>query len=321
MSLPSASDSTAGVVGRLAPSPTGLLHLGHARSFLLAWWSARSQRGRVLLRFDDLDGQRSQPKFATQAQIDLEWLGLDWDGAPTFQSAHQASFDDAIRQLQAGNHCYPCVCSRRDVEEAIAAPHAGQAEPRYPGTCRDRFNSVAQARSETGKDTCLRFCVAPGEVRFRDGLFGEQICDVQQTIGDFVVQRRDGSTAYQLAVVVDDAARGVTEVVRGEDLLASTARQLLLQRALTLAHPSWIHVPLINDSTGKRLAKRADSLSLQTLRDAGIDARALVAWAAASAGIAVPPRCSAQEVLPLFDWGRLHRTAVNLPENPLEALR
>ncbi len=321
MSLPSASDSTAEVVGRLAPSPTGLLHLGHARSFLLAWWSARSQRGHVLLRFDDLDGQRSQPKFATQAQIDLEWLGIDWDGAATLQSAHQAAFDDAIRQLQERNYCYPCVCSRRDVEEAIAAPHAGQSEPRYPGTCRDRFKNVDQARNETGKHPCLRFRVTPGEVRFRDGLFGEQICDVQQTIGDFVVQRRDGSAAYQLAVVVDDAAQGVTEVVRGEDLLASTARQLLLQRALKLAHPSWIHVPLVNDSTGKRLAKRADSLSLQTLRDAGIDARAIVAWAATSAGIAVPTRCSTHEVLPLFDWSRLHCAAVNLPKNPLIALQ
>jgi glutamyl-tRNA synthetase len=268
-----------------------------------------------LLRFDDLDGQRARPELAACAQADLEWLGLDWDGPVTFQSAQQPAFDDAIRRLLEQGACYACVCSRRDVEEAIAAPHAGQSEPRYPGTCRDRFTSSAQARKETGKDSCLRFRVSPGEVRFRDGLFGDQAYDVQQTVGDFVVQRRDGSTAYQLAVVIDDAEQGVTEVVRGKDLLSSTARQLLLQRALRLPHPSWTHVPLVNDSTGKRLAKRADGLSLQTLRDAGIDARAIVAWAAASAGIAVPSRCSAQEVLPVFDWTKLHQNAVNLPES------
>jgi glutamyl-tRNA synthetase len=268
-----------------------------------------------------LDGQRCQPQFATQAQLDLEWLGLDWDDPPVFQSSHQTAFDDAIRRLLESDACYPCVCSRRDVEDAIAAPHASQSEPRYPGTCRGRFSSVAQARSETGKAPCLRFKVTPGEVQFRDGLFGEQRCNVQDTIGDFVVQRRDGSTAYQLAVVIDDAEMAVNEVVRGEDLLASTARQALLQHALKLPHPTWIHVPLVNDSVGKRLAKRADSLSLQTLRDAGIDARAIVAWAAASAGLEVPTRSTPQQVLTAFDWRRVHRSAVNLPENPLVGLR
>jgi glutamyl-tRNA synthetase len=275
----------------------------------------------VLLRFDDLDGQRCQPQFATQAQVDLEWLGLDWDDSPVFQSTHQSAFDDALCRLLESDACYPCICSRRDVEEAIAAPHALQSEPRYPGTCRGRFSSIAQARSATGRDPCLRFRVTPGEVRFQDGLFGEQRCNVQDTIGDFVVQRRDGSTAYQLAVVIDDAEQGVTEVVRGEDLLPSTARQSLLQQALQLPHPTWIHVPLVNDSAGKRLAKRADSLSLQTLREAEIDARAVVAWAARTAGLEVPARCTPQQVLTVFDWSHVHRGAVNLPENPLDALR
>lgn len=320
ISLPSASAAASNVVGRLAPSPTGLLHLGHARSFLLAWWSARSRRGQVLLRFDDLDGQRCQPEFATQAQLDLEWLGLDWDGSPIFQSSHQGAFDDAIRRLLDSDVCYPCICSRRDVEEAIAAPHASQSEPRYSGTCRGRFSSVAQARSETGRDPCLRFRVPPGEVRFQDGLFGEQRCNVQDSIGDFVVQRRDGSTAYQLAVVIDDAEQGVTEVVRGEDLLPSTARQSLLQQALLLPHPAWFHVPLVNDSAGKRLAKRADSLSLQTLREAGIDPRAIIAWAARTAGLEVPARCTPQQVLTVFDWSRVNRGSVTLPESPLVAL-
>jgi glutamyl-tRNA synthetase len=269
-----------------------------------------------MLRFDNLDGQRSSDELAHQAQADLEWLGLDWDGTPTWQSTHQASFDRAIRQLVESQLCYPCVCSRRDIEEAIAAPHGTQSEPRYPGTCRNLFQTSEQARSQTGKPSCLRFRVPSGEVRFTDGLFGEQSFDVQQAVGDFVVQRRDGSTAYQLAVVIDDHEQGVTEVVRGQDLLSSTARQLLLQRALRLPHPRWIHVPLVNDNYGRRLAKRADSLSIKSLREAGIDARAIVAWAARSAGIDVPERCTAGDVLALFDWARVRMGSANLPENP-----
>jgi glutamyl-tRNA synthetase len=268
-----------------------------------------------VLRFDDLDGQRCRPELATRAQRDLEWLGLDWDGSAVWQSSHQPSFDRAIQRLCSAGLCYPCVCSRRDVEDAIAAPHGSQSEPRYPGTCRDRFQSLEQARSETGKPACLRFRVPRGEVRFHDGLFGDQVFDVQQTVGDFVVQRRDGSTAYQLAVVIDDLEQGVTEVVRGEDLLSSTARQLLLQRALQLPQPTWVHVPLVNDSTGQRLAKRADSVSVQALRDAGVDCRSVVTWAASSVGMNVPQRSTARELVAAFDWAQIQRTPTNLPEN------
>jgi len=320
MSSPSASDTSPVPVGRLAPSPTGLLHLGHARTFLLAWWSVRSRNGRILLRFDDLDEQRARPELAAIAQADLEWLGLDWDGAPSWQSKHQERFTDAIRQLTERGACYACVCSRRDVEEAIAAPHQGQAEPRYPGLCRDRFPSLEQAQIQTGKQGSLRFRVPSGLVSFEDKACGSQLIDVEGTIGDFVVVRRDGSPAYQLAVVVDDAAEGITEVVRGMDLLASTARQFLLQDALGLAHPRWAHAPLVEDAEGRRLAKRADSVSLKALREANVDPRAVIGWAATTLGLTAPSRCQASDLLASFSWSRVCQNPTVLGADPLSEL-
>lgn len=297
-------------VGRLAPSPTGLLHLGHARSFLLAWCHTRSRGGRVLLRFDDLDGERARSEFEDAALRDLEWLGLDWDGAVTRQSQHGERFAAALHVLSERGLCYPCVCSRRDVQEAIAAPHQGQAEARYPGTCKGRFQSLAQAQTETGKPASLRFAVPEAPVHFQDLLCGPQSVDVAGQVGDFIVARRDGSAAYQLAVVVDDAAQGVTEVVRGMDLLDSTARQWLLQRALGLLQPSWAHLPLVLDHSGRRLAKRSDDLSLQFLRESGVDPRAIVAWGAHSAGLDAADRCTPQELLKDFDLSRVDRRPV-----------
>lgn len=315
MSRPSAertsdSISTSPPVGRLAPSPTGLLHLGHARSFLLAWCHTRSRGGRVLLRFDDLDTTRARPEFEEAALRDLAWLGLDWDGAVTRQSQQSERFAAALRTLSEHGLCYPCVCSRRDVQEAIAAPHQGQAEVRYPGTCKGRFHSLAQAQAETGRPASLRFVVPEAPVHFSDLLCGPRSVDVAGQVGDFVVARRDGSAAYQLAVVVDDAAQGVTEVVRGLDLLDSTARQWLLQRALGLQQPNWAHLPLVLDDSGHRLAKRSDALSLQFLRESGVDPRAIVAWGARSAGLDAPDHCTAQELLKDFDLTRMDRRPV-----------
>ncbi|MCA8979092.1 MAG: tRNA glutamyl-Q(34) synthetase GluQRS [Planctomycetes bacterium] len=298
-------------VGRLAPSPTGRLHVGHARSFLIAWWSVRAAGGRVVLRLEDLDRSRVRQEYVDGVLRDLEWLGLDWDGVPLSQYESRAALHAAAEDLLARGLAYPCVCTRREVQEAIAAPHAGDVNEVYPGTCRDRFASVQAARAESGREPALRFRVAPGVVEFDDLLHGPQRQDVASVVGDFPITSRDGQVAYQLAVVVDDARQGVNEVLRGDDLLDSTARQGLLQRALGLASPRWGHLGLVVDESGRRLAKRADDLSLERLRDEGVDPRRLVAW------IADGFELGAGEPLPAEAWIARFR----LPSQPESAIR
>jgi glutamyl-tRNA synthetase len=300
------------LVGRLAPSPTGQLHLGHARTFLLAWWSARSAGGKVRLRIEDLDGERSKPEFIALAERDLEWLGLDWDGPRIVQSEGLARLQAAVQQLLEAGLAYACTCTRADLQSAASAPHGAALEPRYPGTCRGRYASVEAARAASGRAPGIRFLVPPGVVNFHDRLHGPQSVDVGAQIGDFLIARRDGTPAYQLAVVVDDADASVTEVVRGDDLLASTARQWLLQRALGLPHPSWAHVPLVLDEGGRRLAKRERDLGLAELRERGVDPRRIVAWAAESAGVAVGERVNARELVAGFDLRAIRREPVVL---------
>jgi len=288
------------VVGRLAPSPTGALHLGHARSFLLAWWSARAQGGRVVLRIEDLDVDRAEPAWIDAARRDLEWLGLDWDRPELLQSTRTDALEEALQRLLDEGQAYACTCSRREIRVALSAPHAG-GELRYPGTCRGRWAGPAEAEAETGRAAGVRFRVPAGLVRWNDALLGPQAHDVDAAVGDFLVARRDGHFAYQLAVVVHDALQGVTEVVRGDDLVPSTARQALLQDALGLPRPTWLHVPLVVDAAGRRLAKRDGDRSLEALREAGVDPRAVVAWAARSAGRWTPERATPGEVLTGFD--------------------
>lgn len=300
-------------MGRLAPSPTGLLHLGHARSFLIAWWHARSRGGRIVMRMEDLDGPRCEPRFIDQALADLEWLGIDWDGPVLLQSTGLPRFQEAIERLLHAGIAYPCICSRGEIRAAQSAPQQGAVEPRYPGTCRGRFASPAQALSATGREAGVRFRVPPGAIDVDDRFAGRHVFDVEASVGDFLIGRRDGTPAYQLAVVLDDAQQGVTEVVRGDDLLPSAARQLLLQRALGLPAVDYYHVPLVVDDTGRRLAKRHDDLGLSQLRDRGVDPRAVVSWVAASAGIVTSERSSAREYLPLFDLARVPRTSVSAP--------
>jgi glutamyl-tRNA synthetase len=302
-------------VGRLAPSPTGRLHVGHARTFLLAWWHARAAGGQVLLRLEDLDRARVKPGASAECLRDLEWLGLDWDGAPLVQSDDTTALAAALERLLAEGRAYPCSCSRKDIERALSAPHASDGELRYPGTCRAR---PPQAGAEA---LAVRLCVPAGEIELEDGIAGRFRHDVQREVGDFLLARRDGFFAYQLAVVVDDARAGVNEVVRGDDLLASATRQWHLQRALGLAHPRWFHVPLVLDERGERLAKRRDDLTLAVLRAEGVDARALVAWVAQSAGLEAPERPTARELLPHFDLARLPRTPVRFGAADLERLR
>jgi glutamyl-tRNA synthetase len=265
--------------GRLAPSPTGLLHVGHARTFWIAYQRALRHRGTLVLRSEDLDRARCKPEFDSAIVTDLAWLGVQWQEGvarggpygPYHQSERQSLYQAAFDQLRASGTVYPCSCSRRDVLRALQAPHAGDDEPLYPGTCRPLASPhnprpVQPANAKVN----WRFRVPDGEaVCFMDAFFGFQQFVAGRDFGDFVVWRHDGSPSYQLAVVVDDASMHITEVVRGADLLRSTARQLLLYRALGLDVPAFCHCPLVTDASGMRLAKRNDALSLRQLRVQG----------------------------------------------------
>jgi len=254
-------------IGRLAPSPTGLLHVGHARTFQVAHQRARAANGFLYLRDDDLDRHRCRPEFADAMREDLLWFGLRWD-AEVRQSDRVPLYRAALDQLLHAGLAYPCRCSRRDLAQSIAAPHEdANDEPVYTGRCRPEVQSLA---SSFQPDTNYRFLVPAGEVvTFTDRNQGPQRFTAGKDFGDFLVWRKDGLPSYQLACAVDDAAMGVTEVVRGEDLLKSTARQILLQRALNCATPAYFHCELVRDEVGIRLAKRHNSLALRTLREQG----------------------------------------------------
>ncbi len=273
------------------------------------------------MRMEDLDGPRVQQEMVDQALRDLEWLGLDWDGDMLLQSSGLERLGAAVQRLVQSGQAYPCVCSRADVRAAQSAPQLGDREQRYPGTCRGRYSSVAEAERESGKDAGLRFQVPEGPVTVTDELVGRVAFDVSAEVGDFHIARRDHRPAYQLAVVVDDAHQGVTEVLRGDDLLPSAARQILLQRALGLSTPSWVHVPLVLDEDGRRLAKREDDLSLAELRKGGTDPRAVVRWAAGSAGLDAPDRAQAAELVDAFDLKRLRREPERLARATVQRLR
>jgi len=313
---PTAAATQTPIVGRLAPSPTGALHLGHARSFLIAWWHARSRGGRIVLRIEDLDDGRSRAEHAERIPHDLEWLGLDWDGPIDVQSHAREAHAAALARLHAAGALYPCVCTRAELRPALSAPHAGEIEVPYPGTCRGRYADVEQAERSSGRNAGLRMRVPEGETRFVDGLAGPQHHELARSVGDFLVARRDGVLAYQLAVVVDDARQGVTEVVRGDDLLPSTARQIVLQQALGIPSPRWWHLPLVCDARGERLAKRSGATALAALRERGVDPRALVGWIARGSGQALPDSTrSASERLDARAWAA-HFAIERVPREP-----
>jgi glutamyl-tRNA synthetase len=262
---------------RLAPSPTGALHLGNARTFLVNWLLARQRRWKIVLRIEDLDGPRIKRGADLGLVNDLAWLGFDWDQGPIYQSTRASEYDRAARALLANGAAYPCVCSRREVELAASAPHAEDGAAVYPGTCRGRFIDPAAARAAGGRGPAIRFRV-PGEgtapVEWLDGFRGPQRIDAARQLGDFVIAKADGTAAYQLAAVIDDAAMGVTDVVRGDDLLDSTPRQLLLYKALGLATkiPQYYHLPLVVGADGRRLAKRHGDTRLAWYRSRGVPA-------------------------------------------------
>jgi glutamyl/glutaminyl-tRNA synthetase len=272
--------------GRLAPSPTGLLHLGHARTFWFAAERARAASGTLLLRNDDLDAIRFRLDFVDAMLEDLRWLGFAWEEPMISQSDRRPRYRAALERLHAAKLIFPCTRSRRDVVEAAGAPHEGGAddEPIYPPQFRPPPGAPLPPLGET-ISVNWRFRVPDGEtLTFRDGNCGEQRAVAGRDFGDFLVWRKDDVPSYQLACVVDDAELGITEVVRGADLIRSTFRQLLLFRALGWTAPSFLHCPLMNDDRGERLAKRHDALALRTLRAQGVTpAEILAKFAAESA--------------------------------------
>jgi len=305
--------------GRFAPSPTGQLHLGNARTALLAWLWARSEGGGFTLRMEDLDRPRVLPGLAAQQLDELRWLGLDWDegpgvgGArgPYLQSERTNLYERELAQLSA--EVYECFCSRAEIAASASAPNGPQDDgPRYPGTCAV-LNEAQRSERRRTRRPALRLRVPPGEVKFHDEIQGAQSIDPHAQIGDFVLRRADGIHSYQLAVVVDDAAMGVTQVLRGKDLLASTARQIVLHRMLGNSLPRWAHAPLVLEPGGARLAKRDRAASLSQLRARGVDPSQLVALLAqtvsGSSGKAAPLSCTPADLVPSFRLGDVPREA------------
>ncbi len=307
-------------VGRLAPSPTGALHLGNVRTFMVAWLRARSLGGRVVFRMEDLDHPKDKPGAAEQAVDDLGWLGFDWD-EEYVQSERKDAYRDALKSLVRRGLAYPCVCSRRDVESAQSAPHAGE-QLHYPGTCRGRFASWSEAQAfidavtpGSGRIPCWRFRVPAGtRVAFDDVFAGHYEQDVSAVLGDFPLAREEFGAGYTLACAADDLAMGVTEVVRGDDLLAATPAQMLLARALapeSAGRIAYLHLPLVVGPDGRRLAKRHGDTRVSSFREAGWTPERLVGLLAESCGWAREGESvSLADLVERFDLAKIPRSPV-----------
>ena len=322
-------------VGRFAPSPTGLLHLGNAWSFFLAWLGVRAEGGRLILRHEDIDPERSRQTWMDAVERDLQWLGLDWDEgavngphAPYHQSLCGAWYERALDTLKSQGLVYPCYCTRKELRMLAGAPHGaadglGDAGAAYPGTCRHLTDEERARKESEGRHPALRLrCPDDDEEVFDDLVLGTQRISLKSCGGDFALRRSDGVWAYQLAVVVDDMRMGVTQVVRGEDILLSTPRQLLLYRLLGGTPPDYAHIPLLHDEYGERLAKRHHSLSLAALRDRGCSSAAIIGYFARLAGL----QENASPVTPArladrlrheggFPWHRLPKSPVIIPRD------
>jgi glutamyl-tRNA synthetase len=298
-------------ITRLAPSPTGALHLGNARTFLINWLMARQQEWRVVLRIEDLDGPRVKAGADKQAIEDLRWLGLDWDQGPMHQSARTAAYDAALNRLLAAKAAYPCICTRSEAEAAASAPHGEDHSNVYPGTCRGRFAGVQEATQAAGRTPAIRFRAPDRVIEFVDGFKGPVSIDAGR-LGDFVIAKSDGTAAYQLAVVMDDAEMNVTDVVRGDDLLESAARQLLLYEALWPAPriPRWFHLPLVIGRDGRRLAKRHGDTRLAHYRGAGVSAGKMRAVLGRWCGIECGGEADLTELLAGFELQRVPREPI-----------
>ncbi len=293
------------VRGRFAPSPSGRMHLGNLWSALLAWLSARSQGGEMVLRLEDLDPDRCTRAWCDQVMRDLEWLGLTWDNEPVYQSERTAVYAEAFHALEERGLIYPCYCTRAE-RLAASAPHRSDGQTIYDGRCSRLTEAEREALSQTRRPA-WRVKVGQESITFCDFLYGEYKEDLKTDCGDFILRRSDGVYAYQLAVVADDAAMGVTQVVRGSDLLSSTPRQIYLQRLLGLPEPEYGHVPLLLAADGRRLAKRDRDQELGELQS-GYTAPELLGHLAHLAGlIPEPAPITAQQLVPLFSWEKLTR--------------
>ncbi len=289
--------------GRFAPSPTGRMHLGNVFAALMSWLSVKSQGGRWVLRIEDIDPQRSKQQWADWLMADLEWLGLTWDEGPYYQSRRGEIYEEYLQKLIQKGVIYPCHCTRADIM-ATQAPHESDGRVVYKGTCRPSSNLNSQFLI-LNSNAALRMRVPQGSdavVDFTDGHYGAQAVNLERECGDFIVRRRDGAWAYQLAVVVDDALMGVTEVVRGRDLLLSAPQQIYLAQELGFDAPRFSHVPLLCNAAGQRLSKRDQGLDLEALRQRHAAPEIIGELAHLAGLIAEPQPITAQELLPLFAW-------------------
>ncbi|HEV8604993.1 MAG TPA: tRNA glutamyl-Q(34) synthetase GluQRS [Tepidisphaeraceae bacterium] len=300
---------------RLAPSPTGALHLGNARTFLANWALARQRGWKIILRIEDLDGPRIKHGADRQAIEDLQWLGIDWDAGPIYQSTRTEKYAAAMQQLIKSAAAYPCICSRSEVNQAASAPHPEDGSSIYPGACRGKFKSLEDAQRITGRPPALRFSVPDRIVEFNDQFRGPQRFDVAHQLGDFVIAKADGAAAYQLAIVIDDAEMGVTEIVRGDDLIDSTPRQILLYEALGLQDriPIYYHLPLVVGTDGRRLAKRHGDTRLSYYRQLGVPSARMLTLLAKWCGINDTMH-DASQLLSRFDLSKMPRDATVFTE-------
>ena len=291
-------------LGRFAPTPSGRMHLGNLFSALLAWLSVRSRGGEMLLRIEDLDTARCSAENADILRSDLEWMGLGWDREQPAQSTRTDYYCDILRRLEETGRVFPCWCTRGDLKNAANAPHASDGHPISPGTCRAW--TEAQRRARTARRPPLWRLAVPDEVvAFTDGHYGPCEENLAAECGDFILRRADGVFAYQLAVVADDIDAGVTEVVRGRDLLSSTPRQLYLYRLLGAAPPRYAHVPLLTAPDGRRLSKRDRDLDMGLLRERFSPGELTGRLAFAAGLLEEEAPCSPDELIPLFSWDRV----------------
>lgn len=313
-------------ITRLAPSPTGALHLGNARTFLINYLLARTRRWRVLMRVEDLDGPRIKPGATAGALEDLRWLGLQWEEPIVYQSDRLGVYQAALQKLIDDNLAYPCTCSRKDIAQAASAPHRDEAAGAYPGTCRERWSCPDEAERSTGRPVAWRVKVADEPIDFVDRIPGRQCFDLSETCGDFVIFRNEGLAGYQLAVVLDDAEAGVNRIVRGDDLLESTARQIHLRRLLGLAGESdgleYWHLPLVVGPDGRRLAKRHGDTRLAHYRRNGTSPRRVLGLLAYWSGL-IDKRREAEmdELVADFDPDRVPRRQVVMTDQDDAFLR